>query len=98
MRGTWHLERGIRYRLIPEFDLVNEIHATLIRLNADADVVHVKGHRDNAVDVDNLPENARLNIDCDHRAGAFLSDPPMGMNPRSSAPFIPVRWEISSLM
>ena len=81
-------ERGIRYRLLPEYNLVNEIHATLEQMQANATTEHVKGHQDDTAEKE-LTQNAIWNIDCDHRVGDFLDSPTTGLKPRSTAPIIP---------
>ena len=82
-------DRGIRYRLIPEYDLINELHDTLDRLYATAETKHVKGHQDDKQPPQSLSIDAQRNVDCDKRAGLFLDAPPLGLHPRQEAPFLP---------
>ena len=49
---------------------------------------HVKGHQDDNCTCDDLPFPARINVDCDELAGKFLREPPLGMEPRPSAPIM----------
>ena len=80
-------ERGIRYQLLPEYDLVNKIHTTLVWIQANTTTEHVKGHQDDTAEKE-LTQNAIWNIGCNHCIGDFLDSPTTGLKPQSTAPII----------
>jgi hypothetical protein len=56
--------------LLPEWDLLVEIHASLRCLPGVA-VVYVKGHQDTGQAVEQLPLMAQLNVEADTRANLY---------------------------
>ena len=81
--------QGIKHQLIPEYNLVNELHLSLAEAPLHLDPNHVKGHQDNGTIYDELSPQSTLNVDCNHLTGNLLDDYEGLFEPCPTPPFIP---------
>jgi hypothetical protein len=80
---------GIRHKLGADYDLVNELKLSLEKYGINVTPKHVKGHQDSDKAYEELSFEAQMNCDCDKAADEHMHQPPDGLAPRDSAPFLP---------
>ena len=93
-----HLQSFVKF-VGSNYNMDAEIERMLSNIRTTVDLIHLKGHQDDAgdFDYDSAPLSVRLNIDMDDAAKSFLKEDQNKLNPTRIAPFFPASKETLSI-